>query len=223
MQKIGHRGAKGYVAENTLASFQKALDYNVDAIELDVHLSSDGQIMVIHDETIDRTSSKTGFVYELHSFYLKELGVPTLEDVLILVNKKCIINIEIKVATATQKVLQVIEKYVKEQDWQYNQFQISSFMWETLELVSKYCISEKKEIGIGVLTEDSIEKAIYFGNRIKAQSINPYFKLLNAENIKLIHSYGFKIFAWTVNTPEDLIFVKSFNVDGIISDFPDRI
>jgi glycerophosphoryl diester phosphodiesterase len=123
MQKIGHRGAKGYVAENTLASFQKALDFNVDAIELDVHLSSDGQIMVIHDETIDRTSSKTGFVYELHSFYLKELGVPTLEDVLILVNKKCIINIEIKVATATQKVLQVIEKYVKEQDWQYNQFQ----------------------------------------------------------------------------------------------------
>jgi glycerophosphoryl diester phosphodiesterase len=53
MQKIGHRGAKGHVAENTLVSFQKALDLGVDGIELDVHLSSDGEIMVIHDETID--------------------------------------------------------------------------------------------------------------------------------------------------------------------------
>ena len=63
--KIGHRGAKGYEPENTLISFQKAIDLNVDGIELDVHLSSDGKIMVIHDETIDRTTNRKGFVNQL--------------------------------------------------------------------------------------------------------------------------------------------------------------
>jgi glycerophosphoryl diester phosphodiesterase len=76
MLKIGHRGAKGYVAENTLASFQKAIELGVDIIELDVHLSLDDKIMVIHDETVDRTTTKKGFVnqYKASEFlYLKML------------------------------------------------------------------------------------------------------------------------------------------------------
>ena len=62
MHKIGHRGAKGYVAENTLASFQKAIELGVDGIELDVHLSLDRKVMVIHDDTIDRTTPQKGLV-----------------------------------------------------------------------------------------------------------------------------------------------------------------
>ena len=219
MLKIGHRGAKGYEAENTLASFAKAIELNVDAIELDVHLSSDGEIMVIHDETLNRTTTKTGFVSDFSAPELKRLGIPTLEEVILLVNRRCVINIEIKEATATPKVLQLIEKSVNEQHWKYNQFQISSFNWEALSMVSKI----NSKIAIGVLAEASIEKALAFAIQIKAHSINPYFKLLNSENVNLIHSNGFKIYTWTVNTPEDLIFVKSLNVDGIISDFPDRI
>ena len=88
MLKIGHRGAKGYLAENTLASFEKALELNVDAIELDVHLSSDAVIMVIHDETIDRTTSEKGFVKDFTSLELKKLGVSSLSNVLELINKK---------------------------------------------------------------------------------------------------------------------------------------
>ncbi len=219
MLKIGHRGAKGYKPENTLASFAKAIELNVDAIELDVHLSSDGEIMVIHDETLNRTTTKTGFVSDYSASELKSLGIPTLEEVIILVDKRCIINIEIKEATATPKVLRLIEKYVNKKNWNYQQFQISSFIWETLEEVSKL----NSKISLGVLTEASIEKALAFAIQIKAHSINPYFKLLNSENVILIHSNGFKIYTWTVNTPEDLIFVKSLKVDGIISDFPDRI
>ena len=219
MLKIGHRGAKGYKPENTLASFAKAIELNVDAIELDVHLSSDGEIMVIHDETLNRTTTKTGFVSDYSASELKKLGIPTLEEVILLVNKRCVINIEIKEATATPKVLQLIEKSVNEQHWKYNQFQISSFNWEALSMVSKI----NSKIAIGVLAEASIEKALAFAIQIKAHSINPYFKLLNSENVNLIHSNGFKIYTWTVNTPEDLIFVKSLNVNGIISDFPDRI
>ena len=64
---IGHRGAKGYEPENTLVSFEKAIHLNADGIELDVHLSSDGEIMVIHDETIDRTTNEKGFVKNITS------------------------------------------------------------------------------------------------------------------------------------------------------------
>jgi len=219
MQKIGHRGAKGHVAENTLASFEKALTLHVDAVELDVHLSSDNEIMVIHDATIDRTTTKKGFVKEFTSTALKELNIPTLEDVFHLINKRGIINIEIKDANATQKVIQLIEKFINEHHWNYDLFQISSFDWAVLVEVT---ITNSK-IAIGVLTEDSIEKAVAFAKKINAHSINPYFKLLNQEQVKLIHANGFKIYTWTVNSTEDIIFVKSLQVDGIISDFPDRI
>ncbi len=219
MLKIGHRGAKGHVAENTLASFAKAIELNVDVIELDVNTSFDGEIMVIHDETLNRTTTKRGFVSDYSASELKKLGIPTLEEVILFVNRRCIINIEIKELSATPKVLQIIEKLVNEKHWKYNQFQISSFIWETLGEVSKL----NSKISIGVLTEASIKKALAFAIQIKAHSINPYFKLLNSENVILIHSNGFKIYTWTVNTPEDLIFVKSLKVDGIISDFPDRI
>ena len=219
MLKIGHRGAKGHVAENTLASFEKALELNVDAIEMDVHLSSDGEIMVIHDETIDRTTSGKGFVKDYTSSDLKELGIPTLEEVFILINQKCIINIEIKDTDATNYVLDIIHKYIFDKNWNSNLFQISSFYWDVLEI----CSLKDSQISLGVLTEESIENAIVFAKKINAYSINPYFKLLNFENVKSIQENGFKIYPWTVNSLEDIIFVKSLNVDGIISDFPDRI
>ena len=72
--KIGHRGAAGYIAENTLASFKKALELQVDGIELDVHLSLDGEIMVIHDETIDRTTTHKGFADNFTASFLFSTG-----------------------------------------------------------------------------------------------------------------------------------------------------
>lgn len=219
MLKIGHRGAKGYVAENTLASFQKAIDLKVDGIELDVHLSSDGEIMVIHDETIDRTTSGKGFVKDFTSVELKQFGIPTLTEVLDLLNNNFFVNVELKSNDSVEKVMILIEKYVSENNWNYENFIISSFLWDNLEVVSQ----RNNQIKIGVLTEDSIEKALAFAKEMKAFSINPYFKLLNAENVKLMNSEGFQIHTWTVNSSEDITFVKSLPVDGIISDFPDKI
>jgi glycerophosphoryl diester phosphodiesterase len=191
----------------------------VDAIELDVHLSKDGEVVVIHDETIDRTTNKTGFVSEFTASDLKPLGIPTLREVIQLVDNKCIINIEIKEAAATEKVIEIIEQFINERNWTFSQFQVSSFIWETLEAISNI----NSQIMLGVLTEDSIENALAFAKKIKAFSINPYYKLLNQECCEIIKSSGFNIYTWTVNTPEDLIFVKSLPVDGLISDFPDRI
>ena len=217
--KIGHRGAKGYVAENTLASFQKAIDLGCDGIELDVHLSKDQKVIVIHDETINRTTTGKGFVNDFTSSELNQFGISTLEEILNLIDKKCFVNVEIKDNKASKFVLEILQRYILEKKWNSNLFQISSFDWNILQL----CQLENKTISLGVLTEDSIDDAITFAKKIKAYSINPYFKLLDVENVQLIHENGFKIYPWTVNQPEDITFVKSLNIDGIISDFPDRI
>jgi glycerophosphoryl diester phosphodiesterase len=219
MLKIGHRGAKGYEPENTLISFGKAIDLNVDGIELDVHLSSDGEIMVIHDETIDRTTNGKGFVENFTSSQLKKLEIPTLIEVLDFANRRCFINIELKGIGTAKPVVDLIEYYISEKKWNYNDFLISSFDWKMLEEV--YLLNPK--IRIGVLSEESISAALAFAKNIKAFSIHPNYKLLTKENVALMQEKGFKVYPWTVNSNEDIQKIKSFNVNGIISDFPDRI
>jgi glycerophosphoryl diester phosphodiesterase len=219
MLKIGHRGVKGHEPENTIISFQKAIDLNVDGIELDVHLSSDGKIMVIHDETIDRTTDKKGLVRNSNSSDLKELGIPTLIEVLDLVHRSCIVNIELKGIGTVKPVVILIEHYISNKNWSYTDFLVSSFDWKMLEEAQLL----NPKIRIGVLTEEAIDEAVAFAKKIKAYSINPNYRLLTKENVALMQDKCFKVFTWTVNSIEDIQKIKSFNVDGIISDFPDRI
>jgi glycerophosphoryl diester phosphodiesterase len=225
MLNIGHRGAKGYEPENTLLSFQKAIDIGVDGIELDVHLSSDGAIMVIHDETLDRNTNGKGFVnelslQELKTFQIeKENTIPTLIEVFDLVNKRCFINIELKGKGTSKPVINLIEHYIEEKNWNYGHFIISSFNWSALQEVRKW----NAKIPIGVLTHTDLDLAIAFAKFIKAETIHSYFHLLTKENTKKMQNEGFKVFAWTVNETEDIQKIKSFHVNGIISDFPDRI
>ncbi|MBO9583336.1 MAG: glycerophosphodiester phosphodiesterase [Flavobacterium sp.] len=225
MLKIAHRGAKAYEPENTLQAFQKALDLHSDGIELDVHLSADGHIIVIHDETIDRTTNGEGLVNtfslsELKSFLIDEkFQIPTLNEVFDLVDKKCLINIELKGLGTAPKVVWIIEQYISEKKWNYNNFIISSFDWNMLQETS----SLNPNIPIGVLTEENIETALAFAESIKAKAINPDFQLLNKENVQQIQEKEFLVFPWTVNSEEDIQKVKSYKVNGIISDNPDKI
>ena len=219
MHKIGHRGAKGYVAENTLSSFQKAIELGVDGIELDVHLSSDGKVMVIHDNNVDRTTSQKGFVNHFTAKELEQFEIPTLESVFDLVNQKCFINVELKTYETADKVVELIEQYVSEKNWQYEQIIVSSFDWNALQQV--HFLNDK--IQIGVLTNTDLDLAIAFAKFIHAYSVHPYYHLLNTENVTKMQSKNFKVYPWTVNEPEDIIFVKSLQVDGIITDFPDRL
>lgn len=225
MLKIAHRGAKAYEPENTLQAFQKALDLNSDGIELDVHLSSDGYLIVIHDETIDRTTNGKGLVNdftlaELKSFLIDgKYQIPTLNEVFDLVNKKCFINIELKGLETAPKVVELIEKYISEKDWKYEHFIISSFDWNMLEETSKL----NPSISIGVLTEENIDTALAFAEKIKAKAIHPDFQLLNAENVQQMQEQGFLVLPWTVNSEEDIQKVKTYQVNGIISDNPDKI
>ena len=225
MLKIGHRGAKGYEPENTLISFQKALDMQVDGIELDVHLSADGELIVIHDETVDRTTNGNGLVNTLSSRELKQFRInehheiPLLSEVFELVNKNCFINIELKSYETADKVVELIEKYVFEKNWNYNHFLISSFDWNALQQVRFL----NDEIQIGVLTETDLDLALAFAKFIQAKSVHPHFHLLNKENVSKIQAKKIDVFPWTVNEREDIEKIKAFKVNGIITDFPNRI
>jgi glycerophosphoryl diester phosphodiesterase len=223
--KIGHRGANGYEPENTLISFQKAIEMGADGIELDVHLSSDGHLVVIHDETIDRTTNGKGTVnkltlQELKSFRINnKYEIPTLEEVLDLVNKRCFVNIELKNQDTAEQVVQLIERYISENNWNQTHFLVSSFDWNALQQVR----FSKEDIRIGVLTETDMDLAFSFARFIKAEALHPDFQLLTNEYTVKIQEKGIRVFPWTVNEKEDIQKMKSFKVNGIISDFLDRI
>ncbi len=225
MLKIGHRGAKGYAPENTLASFQKALDLQVNGVELDVHMSSDHEIVVIHDETINRTTNGNGVVDQLSLAELKALHIaeehqiPTLKEVFDLIDRKIFINVELKGNHTAKPVLALIEKYVAEKKWSYDLFLVSSFDWNALQEIH----AMNPKICLGVLTSTDIDLAIGFAKFIGAKSIHPYFHLLTIENTQLMQHHGFNVFPWTVNEREDIEKIKTFEVNGIITDFPDRL
>lgn len=225
MLKIAHRGAKAYEPENTLQAFQKALELNSDGIELDVHLSADGHIIVIHDETIDKMTNGKGAVNtftlsELKSFLIAEKHqIPTLREVFDLVNKKCFINIELKCRDAQLCVSLLIEEYVSEKNWNYDHFVVSSFDWIALQEIHNL----NPKIPIGVLTETDLHLAVAFAETIKAKAIHPYYHLLTEENTQQMQEKGFLVLPWTVNIDEDIQKIKSYKVNGIITDFPDKI
>ena len=126
--KIGHRGAMGYVVENTLESIQKALDFGVHGVEIDVHLCASGELVVFHDFTLERMTNGTGAISKYTLSELKQLKIghkfqiPTLEEVLELINKECLLNIELKGQQTAFETCRIIEKYVKINSWNHSVF-----------------------------------------------------------------------------------------------------
>lgn len=225
IRNIGHRGAKGHEPENTLPSFQKALDYNVDGIELDVHVCKTGELIVIHDFTVDRTTNGSGAVSELSLSEIKalrindEIEVPTLEEVLDLIGRKCFLNIELKGRHTAKPVSHLIEKYILEGDYPYDDFIVSSFQREELEMM----FAINPNIHLGILTQASVTQALEWASTFSAKAIHPHFSLLTEENVKKAQDEGFKVYTWTINETEDIERIKTYNVNGIITDFPERI
>jgi len=217
--KVGHRGAAGYAPENTLQSFQKALELGVDMIEFDVYVLKSGELAVIHDDTVDRTTKGKGKVEEKTLSELKELGIPTIEEVLDLADKKADINIELKGGNTAEPVSRVIEKYVEEKGWEYDDFFVSSFNHSELKKFKN--LSPK--VKIGVLTEEIPEGFIDFSEKIDAHSVNVPVKEATQGFVDQAHMRGLKVYVWTANEPEEIEKSKSLNVDYICSNYPDKI
>ncbi len=223
---IGHRGAMGHETENTLASIGKAVDLGVDMVEIDVFKIKSGEIVVFHDDTVDRLSNGGGSIEDYDIVDLKKLTldgnhkIPMLQDVLKLIDHKTRLNIELKGADTADRTNFIVDYYIKEKGWSLDDFVISSFRWDELKAYRKL----NKDIAIAVLTEDENPlDAIPVADELKAVAINPDFEKLTMENAEEIHRAGFKIYTWTVNEPEEIERAKEMGVDGIITNFPERI
>ncbi|MEM7382404.1 MAG: glycerophosphodiester phosphodiesterase family protein [Bacteroidota bacterium] len=222
---IGHRGAMGHETENTLASIEKALELEVDMIEIDVFKIESGEIVVFHDERVERLTNGGGKIEEYNIFDLKQLvlngnhQIPQLQDVLKLIDGKVALNIELKGANTAQRVNFITDYYIKERGWTLDQFVISSFNWDELRKMR----SMNDAIAIAVLTEEDPLKALPMAEELNAMAINPNFKMLNRENVNAIQQAGYKVYTWTVNEPDDIDRMKELGVDGIFTNYPERL
>ncbi|MGP1992157.1 glycerophosphodiester phosphodiesterase [Zobellia laminariae] len=222
---IGHRGAMGHETENTIVSIEKAMELGVDMLEIDVFKIKSGEIVVFHDDSVERLTDGKG---EIESYTLTELKaltvkgghkIPTLQEVLDVMEGKTQLNIELKGRNTATDVNRMIEADVKAEKWKLNDIIISSFEWDELRDIRKL----NSDVRIAILIEEDPIDALEVGKELNAEAINPSFKKLTAENNLKIKEAGFKIYPWTVNEPQDILHMKRFGVDGIITNYPERV
>jgi len=211
--KIGHRGAMGYELENTLESINKAIELGVDGIEIDVFKIKSGEIVVFHDEYVDKLTDGSGKIEDYNLKDLKKLKllngsrIPLLEDVLDLLDEKYFLNIELK-GLNTAETVECILKDRKN-------ILISSFIWDELK---------KTTLDKAILIEGNPLLALKVAKEMGAIAINPDYNFLTLEIIDKIHKENLKIYTWVVNDKINLnVDGIKLNVDGIISDYPDKI
>ena len=222
---IGHRGAKGYVAENTIPSITKAIELRADGVEIDIFKCATGELVVFHDLMLDKLTDFEGYIEEISLDSLRKarvLGsyvIPTLNEVLDLINGRVILNIELKGSQTALPTNDLLQDYFKKTSWDPSDIVVSSFNWD--ELVLFYNVN--KQVPIAVLTDDDPLDAIPIAKKINAYAINPKHSLLTKKTSEKIKAEGIKLFPWTVNEPNDIERMISLEVEGIITDFPDRI
>jgi glycerophosphoryl diester phosphodiesterase len=226
--KIAHRGASGHAPENSAEAFKKAIELGADMIEFDVHVCRSGQLVVIHDKTVNRTTHGQGHVEDFDLVDLQKLllrrnknltpKILTLQEALELIDRRALVDIELKGPNTAAATAKVIYEFIKK-GWQFSDFYVSSF--------DHYQLQEFKEL----CPEVNIMPLLFGIPLGYAESV----KSLNAQYIVVCHDYlsepfvadiksrGMKLFVYTPNSEREIERAKQFGVDGIISDYPDRI
>ncbi len=223
--RIGHRGAAGHEPENTLRSFERAIELGTDMIELDVQVCGTGELVVIHDETVDRTTDGSGQVKEMPFKELRALDagkgerIPTLDEALALLEGRAGINIELKSLRSAGPAYDSVLNALVKAGWGMEDILMSSFHLGELTEMRKL----SGEVRVGVLVSGNPVEILEFAAMIDAYSINPNYRRISREFVEDAHGMGLKVFVWTVNKPQDIERMKSLGADGIISDYPDRI
>lgn len=227
-----HRGASGYAPENTLDAFERAAELGADGIELDVQLTKDGELVVLHDETIERVSDGTGWVkdytYEellkfnfnrTHPEFARE-KIPTLKEVYGLVKPTALtVNVEIKTgivfyADIEKKVLELTRLCGMEERVVY-----SSFNHYTLRNIKALCPTAKT----GVLYEDGIiDAAAYADETVGADALHPMgYNVRYPGFLDECRKRGKAVNVWTVNEEWQMRYLCQAGVDAIITNYPD--
>ncbi|HZF02167.1 MAG TPA: glycerophosphodiester phosphodiesterase family protein [Methylomirabilota bacterium] len=221
---FGHRGARGHEPENTVRSVRKALELGAEGVEVDVYFV-DGQLVVIHDDTLERTTNGRGRVENKTFSYLRSLDaglgerIPTLREIFRAVNRCAVINIELKDPRTAAPVAALITEYVKQRCWRFKDFLVSSFDYAQLREIKNIC----PKIRIGLLTSKIPSGFIGLAEELGAWSINPSRKCATRALVEEAHRRRLKVFVYTVNEPKEIALMKTWGVDGVFTDFPDRI
>lgn len=224
MKIFGHRGARGLKPENTLPSFLEGIKYT-KAIELDVYCV-EGKLVVIHDNTVDRTTNGKGWVEEMTFEALRKLDagngaqIPILQEVLDAVGSDSFVNIELKGAGTAHAVAKVINAYTRHKGgWDYGDFLVSSF--NHVELATFHELLP--EVGIGVLFCGVPVNLAQYAKDMDAYSINLDRDFVTNELVDSAHELGLQVYVYTVNDQDEAKRLKAKGVDAIFTDFPDRI
>ena len=190
---IGHRGARGHIAENTLESIQKAIDLNVDGVEIDVFRCASGEIVVFHDKELSRLTNSNGFIEDTtldslnHILVEGKYKIPTLEEVLELINGDILLNVELKGENTAVPTASILKDFITNTKWEVDQLIVSSFDWEELTIFK----NQNTNIPIGVLNENhTIDETIEMAIALKAIAIHPNFSSLNKDIVYKIHKAG---------------------------------
>ncbi len=208
-----------------MMSFRKAMALKVDMIELDVHVCSTGEIVVIHDETVDRTTNGSGAVSDLSLSEIRELDaglgekIPTLDGVMDIFFGKVGINIELKGKGSYRPVGKTLEKYLANKEPKHGDLLVSSFKPDELLDLSDL----GQDIPMGYILEDHVEMGLEFASEIGAWSVHPRKDLLDVQLMNEVRSRGLKVLTWTVNDQNWLKKVTTLGVDGIFTDDPELV
>lgn len=232
MKVYAHRGYSGKYPENTMLAFRKAAETGCDGIELDVHLSKDGQVVIIHDEKVDRTTGKSGFVKDFTCKELSEMdagqvmggihgfqGIPSFEEYCAWVKDENIItNIELKSGVyyyenLEAKAVELIRKYGLEKKVLFSSFNHMSLV----------CAKElAPEIPCGALISDrGLGNAGYYCDRYGFECYHPGYAGLTTELVDNCKAHGIQLNVWDVNNMGDLEQLYEWDGDGVISNYPD--
>jgi len=231
-----HRGFSGRAPENTLAAFRAAIDAGCDMIELDVHLSRDRRVVVIHDDRLERTTGGSGKVADRTFAELQRLDagswfdprysgerIPALAEVLSLTRDRILVNIELKkgkrhLPYTMEELADLALGEVERADLS-DQVLFSSFDRAAIDRI----LERNPRLHAALITDKPWKRPEDPGGGKRYPTLNCRFTVLNEENIRLARAGGVRIHAWTVNAPEEMRKAIALGVDGIITNHPDRL
>lgn len=227
---IGHRGAAGYAPENTMASFERGISLRADAIELDVHPTSDGELVVIHDPTLERTTNGSGFVsahtlaqireLDAGSWFapsFKDVRVPTLNEILDWAHGRTKVVIEIKQGPIFYpNIVELLIAALDRADMR-GEVLVISFDHFSVQRVKQLA----PDIMTGVLYAGRCVNPVALARDAGADALMPHWALLTKEEVVTAHAAGLFIAPWG-GPEQDYRFILATGVDAVAADFPDR-
>ena len=217
---VGHRGAAALLPENTIAGFQHAINLGCEYLECDVHLSKDNHLVIIHDDTVDRTTNGAGNVADLSLAELRQLDagqghqIPILQEVLDIIRGKVTLLCELKGAFTAEATART----VLDNDLQ-DQVIFTSFQFGRLARIKQIDPTLQTGATFGQPPPDALEQALALG----AISVGIHYERMTAEFVEQARRYGLNLRAWNPDSEADIQRMIDLDPVGISSNRPDRV